>query len=52
MDGAEWNQETRGRYFRNLVQRRVTAPELNHLSEEQRNLLKSGNATEEQIKEQ
>lgn len=51
VDGAEWNQETRGRYFRNLVQRRVTAPELNHLSEEQRNLLKSGNATEEQIKE-
>ena len=51
VDGAEWNQETRGRYFRNLVQRRVTAPELNHLSEEHRNLLKSGNATEEQIKE-
>lgn len=51
VDGAEWNQETRGRYFRNLVQRRVTAPELNRLSEEQRNLLKSGNATEEQIKE-
>lgn len=51
VDGAEWNQETRGRYFRNLVQRRVTAPELNHLSEEQRTLLKSGNATEEQIKE-
>ena len=51
VDGAEWNQETRGRYFRNLVQRRVTAPELNHLSEEQRNLLKNGNATEEQIKE-
>lgn len=51
VDGVEWNQETRGRYFRNLVQRRVTAPELNHLSEEQRNLLKSGNATEEQIKE-
>lgn len=51
VDGAEWNQETRGRYFRNLVQRRVIAPELNHLSEEQRNLLKSGNATEEQIKE-
>lgn len=51
VDGAEWNQETRGRYFRNLVQRRVTAPELNHLSEEQRKLLKSGNATEEQIKE-
>lgn len=49
VDGAEWNQETRGRYFRNLVQRRVTAPELNHLSEEQRNLLKSGNATEEQV---
>lgn len=51
VDGAEWNQETRGRYFRNLVQRRVTAPELNHLSEEQRTLLKSGDATEEQIKE-
>lgn len=49
VDGAEWNQETRGRYFRNLVQRRVTAPELNHLSEEQRALLKSGNATEEQV---
>lgn len=51
VDGAEWNQETRGRYFRQLVQRSVIAPEINHLSEEQRTLLKSGDATEEQIKE-
>ena len=51
LEGKRWDKETKKRYFANLIQRGIVSPELNHLSEEQRTLLKSGNATEEQIKE-
>lgn len=47
LEGKRWDKETKKRYFANLIQRGIVSPEYNRLSEEQRTLLKSGNATEE-----
>lgn len=49
LEGKRWDKETKKRYFANLIQRGIVSPEYNRLSEEQRALLKSGNATEEQV---
>lgn len=49
LEGKRWDKETKKRYFANLIQRGIVSPEYNRLSEEQRGLLKSGNATEEQV---
>lgn len=49
LEGKRWDKETKKRYFANLIQRGIVSPEYNRLSEEQRTLLKSGNATEEQV---
>lgn len=49
LEGKRWDKETKKKYFANLIQRGIVSPEYNRLSEEQRNLLKSGNATEEQV---
>lgn len=49
LEGKRWDKETKKRYFANLIQKGIVSPEYNRLSEEQKSLLKSGTATEEQI---
>ena len=50
LEGERWSQKMKKQYFLNLVQKGIVSPEYNRLSQEQRTLLKSGNATEEQVK--
>lgn len=50
LEGERWSQKMKKQYFLNLVQKGIVSPECNRLSQEQRTLLKSGNATEEQVK--
>lgn len=51
MEGKRWDKEMKKRYFASLIQKGIVSPEYNRLSKEQIELLKSGNATEEQIME-